>query len=850
LTLSITDAQGRTVRALKNNDQGWPVLDAETGAVTNPLTVKVTMHKQSDADTALAISFGSPDATTRFYPTIDPEPDRCAIQESFPDNAVTIFSYRRFLVGCDLRLLATGATQSFSWRVWIQPSSDGPFDVEAKISNELTGTAIDVEHAEVSVPQANIRPVVFVPGFLGSYPDHHGGTKVVVDPIAGTYEGLITELQVLGYELNNSLILAPYKWYGEIRGTSEADKNDMPAVAIKLKDKLTQWWEDHTAVPYIRQDRFDVVTHSTGGPVVRYYATELGDDDKLNTVIFVAAPQQGSTKAYSVWEGIDPPNTPGFGGYLQDRVLMNIVTALAKKAGCYHAYGILNSYQWVTSEDLYRYVQGQDCVTYTRWLGIDSPSSPIPQPGIPLLHDLLPSAGAQEQYPYLYRDGNALHSFGPTSPALNVINSPNDVNKFIDAITDHDGALYSVYSIDKRTDKTKTVKWYDIETDPQVTPLWMNGRAKPVGWPGRLIRRDSSNQKSILRTNQAGYIMAQDGDLDPVWGDGTVSGYSGDLTQLVNDSRIHSIPMDNVEHGEFFNAEESLRQIVAPLLDPKKPESVQSILPYIPPSLPSDFEKGRRAVWWNECPVTMLITDPQGRQIGTTPDGQEVNEIPGGYYSGHSVDNEPDVITFPDPASGVYTVTITGVATDTFQIRGEVQSATESTRLGSFSGQLQPGQVVTYRTAPFVPDASPRLLLVDDHAGPAVTAIYRDSLAQLGRTPDIWDVAEKGLPDLNALYPYDTTIWTTGTAGTMNLTTSLTLEAYTYNGGMVLLSGQDVDEGISDTITLSETLRARLIDPAVDGRTLQGQSLFAGLTLHLNGGDSANNQDSPVQSLH
>jgi hypothetical protein len=423
------------------------------------------------------------------------------------------------------------------------------------------------------------------------------------------------------------------------------------------------------------------------------------------------------------------------------------------------------------------------------------------------------------------------------------MNTAYDVNRFINAITDNDGALYSVYSIDKSED-TKTVKWYDVESDPSVAPLWMNGQAKPVGWPGWLKDHDPYES---LQTNQDGYAIASGPDADAIYGDGTVSGYSADLRQLATDparGKIHSIMMEDVGHTDFFNAEEPLRQIVAPLIDSVNPTAFEATLPYVPPDLPNPAEKLWRAIWWNECPVTMLITDPLGRRIGTTPDGQEVNEIPGGYYSGHSGDDEPDVITFPNPASGVYTVTITGLEADAFHIKGDMLSPTMTARIGNISGNIQPGQVMTYTTSPFVPNAQPRLLLVDDHAGQEVVNLYLQSLSQLGRTPDVWDVVQQGLPDLNALYPYHTVVWATG-AATLAPSASLTLEAYIYNGGTALLSGQDIDAGIADPALLAETLRAELVEPAANGRTLQGQGLLDGLTLHLNDGDGANNQTSP-----
>jgi hypothetical protein len=77
------------------------------------------------------------------------------------------------------------------------------------------------------------------------------------------------------------------------------------------------------------------------------------------------------------------------------------------------------------------------------------------------------------------------------------------------------------------------------------------------------------------------------------------------------------------------------------------------------------------------------------------------------------------------------------------------------------------------------------------------------------------------------------TLPTTSTTTTVNL------------GGKALVSGQDVDAGITDTTILSETFHAQVVSPAVDSRMLAGSDLLDGLMLHLNGGDGADNQSSP-----
>jgi len=58
----------------------------------------------------------------------------------------------------------------------------------------------------------------------------------------------------------------------------------------------------------------------------------------------------------------------------------------------------------------------------------------------------------------------------------------------------------------------------------------------------------------------------------------------------------------------------------------------------------------------------MLVTDPLGRRIGTTPAGVDVNEVDQGVYTGHSDGNQPDLLWFSATTTGTYTVTITGQA--------------------------------------------------------------------------------------------------------------------------------------------------------------------------------------------
>jgi hypothetical protein len=101
------------------------------------------------------------------------------------------------------------------------------------------------------------------------------------------------------------------------------------------------------------------------------------------------------------------------------------------------------------------------------------------------------------------------------------------------------------------------------------------------------------------------------------------------------------------------------------------------------------------------------------------------------------------------------------------------------------------------------------------------------------------------MPSADALYPYNTVLWTTGATGTFSTTQAFGLGWFVSRGGKVLVTGQEVAPDFASTDSFPSTMHASLIDPAVSSRTIIGQDLLGGLLLPLNGGTSANNQQTP-----
>jgi PKD repeat protein len=66
---------------------------------------------------------------------------------------------------------------------------------------------------------------------------------------------------------------------------------------------------------------------------------------------------------------------------------------------------------------------------------------------------------------------------------------------------------------------------------------------------------------------------------------------------------------------------------------------------------------------WIFSPADILVTDPQGRRVGTAPGIGTVNEVPGATYTGPS--SEPEAITIANPLDGRYLVSVTGTGPGT-----------------------------------------------------------------------------------------------------------------------------------------------------------------------------------------
>ena len=121
-------------------------------------------------------------------------------------------------------------------------------------------------------------------------------------------------------------------------------------------------------------------------------------------------------------------------------------------------------------------------------------------------------------------------------------------------------------------------------------------------------------------------------------------------------------------------------------------------------------------------PADFVVFAPDGKQIGKNfGAGQEVNEIPGAFYSGFGTDNE--FVTIPNPQNGEYKVITqgTGVGGAYTIATGVIDDATSSTTF--FTGMTAPNLITEHdvNVDPTKPDAT--TIIPADQTPPTITFI-------------------------------------------------------------------------------------------------------------------------------
>jgi hypothetical protein len=269
------------------NGQGWPA--------NNPVTVNVTASCPGACSGDLVLNVGISAGgvpSARFYRYETSPTPGCTLTDDDLDNR---FSATAVFLDCPLDF-PSGGSASYQLKLWMQPSAGGVMPVQATWQGRQ-------RVAPVTVPTAEIHPLVFVHGILGAMPpqnlliDSRDGARAIFDPFLGHYWPILDTLLKMGYEWDRTLFGVAYDW----RAPNEESAAFLKSVLAGEVIRRSRPWN----VPYVSDDpRADLLVHSMGGLVARSYIQGSDWANDVRKVIFAATPHKGFPFDYRTWEGM------------------------------------------------------------------------------------------------------------------------------------------------------------------------------------------------------------------------------------------------------------------------------------------------------------------------------------------------------------------------------------------------------------------------------------------------------------------------------------------------------------------------------------------------------------------
>ncbi len=212
-----------------------------------------------------------------------------------------------------------------------------------------------------------------------------------------------------------------------------------------------------------------------------------------------------------------------------------------------------------------------------------------------------------------------------------------------------------------------------------------------------------------------------------------------------------------------------------------------------------------------------------------------------------SADGTP-AVTLSDPQTGEYSLALpSGVYTITVRLNGY-----RLARSAAVEVVVDESERLDFALTP-----APTLLLVDSggwyYASKA--AYFQSALEDRDYVYDLWEIRDVAtdVPEEADLAPFDITIWSSPLDSPGRIGAGDVISSYLTSGGNLLISGQDVgywDSGLSGWTWhpyYKKMLKAQILADDAGSQDLVGVpgDLLDGLTLPLNGPDSARNQILP-----
>jgi outer membrane protein assembly factor BamB len=702
LGLCITDETGSMVSGLTTNAEGW--------LTPNPLKISVTINNDTAEPLAnifnLAIDFTEDLSPGRFF--ILRAPFDLEGSYSYPiDNSscyASAFasSYSSYSFDCleeGLPLLP-GESMTLEWTSWIQPSDAANMVINAsycpEASNENEDCSTFKETASLSIPQAQIKPVVFVHGVLGSMPPGQNFWETrpsnsqviipiqpVIDPFLLSYYPMLDHLERVGYEWGTSLFGLTYDW---------RDSNDVSAayLDVQLDDVRSR---DITG-DYIDHSRSDLVVHSMGGLVSRaYIQNESIYDDDIGKVVFMASPHKGFASDYRTYEGVT------WYDYFENEVslisdldLMNLLmdqilwphlikerydpNLLELLSQCIlvpplvvPGSGILPS-RFNCAPALYDWTHDSD-----------------PDKGVPSLFEMLPANDLLSgTYLFDAGGGGAWPCNSGTKPAALENTWLQALNADVSSLAENLGGSEQIYVLYSEAFPTKTIGSYEVECKFNLLSRWPHGKPETIVYGGAgddlILAQSTTLEASGLLDLPAGHEIAVT-DTKP---SGEPYGHKGIMYSQMAESKV----------AEFLTG-----------------ETIPGTAAYNPSISLANI--GRIIVIVVNSPVSLELTNPHGQQIGIdSASGTLKNDIADAFYTGYTGDQ---FMLLFNPSPGDYRLAIQGQEAGAYLVETFEIDAAGVRPLDVVEGEITAGEIVQ-RDLSVADDPGQEIFFDDMESGP------------------------------------------------------------------------------------------------------------------------------------
>jgi pimeloyl-ACP methyl ester carboxylesterase len=478
-----------------------------------------------------------------------------------------------------------------------------------------------------SAGSQNHNPVILVPGMSASWNWHAMVSSAFNDswgwfPGIHVYDSLIQTLENEGFDV----YIAFYDWRKSIQDTS------FQFLKAKIDEVKTQ----------TGAEKVDIVAHSMGGLVSRYYIQSDQFKNDVERFVMLGVPNNGSSDAYSPWEGGVIPKNWG----------------TLYKAGT-------DVYLWYLRQMIY----------------------PQTDSNYELIHEYIPSMG--ELMP-IYQYLREIDLQGGSMPFLP--SNPDGQNLFLWELNGPTGVSRlqeRVYFSNLGGKGESTVG--DILVEPAVlgATTWQDGYPCPFPPARNDLEGDNRVLKiSVMLSSIIGMPGPEvDPDFDPNPGPEPFFEVGNQRTGFFESTKHATLPHRAIEEVIYW------------LMHPTPPISELFPTPISGPPVelpdiniapaPREFEDSLDFLFTENAKVEIIA--PDGKIINS-----EISEIPFAEFETPSDLNGPKIIHIPDPQDGQYQIKVTGLADDSSFDFATYYASDSTSELEDFTDGISEGEEHTY----------------------------------------------------------------------------------------------------------------------------------------------------------